>query len=109
MIVGTVIGSVWATKKHPSLEGLRFLLVQPNGATTGTGAVGGARSKTAAAGDPPIVAADTIGAGIGETVLVETGRAARNAIGRGDDIAVQTAVVGIVDDVQLDSNDTRKP
>jgi ethanolamine utilization protein EutN len=101
MIVGTVIGTVWATKKHPSLEGLRFLLVQPNGTSTGNG--GSGKGKSAAVGDSPIVAADTVGAGIGETVLVETGRAARNAIGRGDDVAVQTAVVGIVDEVQRDA------
>ena len=29
MLVGTVVGNVWATKKDATLEGLRFLVVQP--------------------------------------------------------------------------------
>ncbi|MFG0319832.1 MAG: EutN/CcmL family microcompartment protein [Planctomycetota bacterium JB042] len=84
MHVGKVVGNVWATKKEESLEGLRFLLVQPF-----------------TAGGPPstevIVAADPIGAGIGETVIVAHGRAARHAIGRGHDVGFQVAVVAIVD------------
>lgn len=93
MIVGTVVGNVWATKKDATLEGLRLLVVRPfttDGADT---------AET-------IVAADPIGAGIGERVLVVVGRAARHAIGKGHDIGFQTAVVGIVDRMELEDGRT---
>lgn len=89
MLVGRVVGQVWATKKQETLEGIRFLLIRPL-------ALGG---DAAAA---PVVAADTIGAGIGETVIVAFGRAARTTIGRGQDVGYQVAVVGIVDEIELE-------
>ena len=93
MLVATVIGNVWATMKEDSLEGLRFLVVRPF--TTD----GEESAET-------LVAADPIGAGIGERVLVVFGRAARHAIGRGHDIGFQTAVVGIIDRMELEGGRT---
>jgi ethanolamine utilization protein EutN len=49
-----------------------------------------------------LVAVDPLGAGIGERVLVVFGRAARHAIGRGQEIGFQTAVVGIIDRMELE-------
>ncbi len=88
MLVGTVIGQLWATQKEPTLSGLRFLVVRPY--LRG----GDASSET-------VVAVDTIGAGTGERVLVVFGRAARHAIGRGQDIGFQTAIVAIIDAMEL--------
>ena len=88
MFVGTVVGHVWSTIKDPTLEGLRFLVIQPF-------TLGEPSAET-------IVAVDPLGAGIGERVLVCVGRAARHAIGRGHDIGFQTAIVGVVDGMQLD-------
>jgi ethanolamine utilization protein EutN len=88
VIIGTVVGSLWATIKDPSLEGLRFLVIRP------LDAAGKGTAET-------VVAADPLGAGIGERVLVAYGRAARHAIGRGHDIGFQSAVVGIVDRCEL--------
>jgi ethanolamine utilization protein EutN len=88
MLVATVIGNVWSTQKDPSLAGLRFLVVQPMTPD------GGATAES-------IVAADPIGAGLGERVLVVFGRAARHAIGKGHDIGFQTAVVGIIDRLEM--------
>ena len=88
MMVGTVVGNVWATAKNESLEGLRFLVVQPMDSS----------------GEPQgeaLVAVDPIGAGLGERVLVVHGRAARHAIGRGHDIGFQTAVAAIIDRMEL--------
>ena len=68
MIVGTVIGQVWATRKDDSLAGLRFLVVRPF--TTD----GDSSAET-------IIAVDPLGAGVGERVLVAAGRAARHLIG----------------------------
>ena len=89
MIVGTVVGNVWATQKDESLVGLRFLVVRPFTYD------GDASAET-------IVAADPVGAGIGERVLVVMGKAARTVIGRGHEIAYQCAVVGIIDKMELD-------
>ncbi len=87
MLVGRVVGNVWATRKDPSLEGLRFLMVRPF--TT-------ANSES----QDVIVAGDTLGAGIGETVLVAFGRAARTVLGS-QDLGWQVAVVAIVDSISL--------
>ncbi len=87
MLVGLVVGNVWATRKVPSLDGMRLLMIKPF--TTGD------RSS-----DEVIVAGDPIGAGIGETVLVAFGRAARTVLGS-QDIGWQAAVVGIVDSIHL--------
>ena len=71
-----------------SLDGLRLLVVRPY--TTD----GKPSAET-------MIAADPIGAGEGERVLVVHGRAARHAIGKGHDIGFQTAVVGIIDKMEL--------
>ena len=88
MLVGTVVGNVWATQKDATLAGLRFLVVQP------MDAAGKGTAET-------IVAVDPLGAGIGERVLVVFGRAARHAIGRGHDVGFQTAVAAIIDKMEL--------
>ena len=87
MLVGTVVGNVWSTIKDPTLEGLRFLVVQPF-------TLEGETAET-------IVVADPVGAGGGGRVLGGVGRAARHVIGRGHDIGYQAAVAGIVDRMEL--------
>lgn len=89
MLVGTVVGQVWATRKEDTLEGLRLLVVRPY-------LLDGAQTAES------IVAVDTIGADTGERVLVVYGRAARHAIGRGHDIGFQSAIVAVVDGMELD-------
>lgn len=88
MLIATVVGNVWATKKDPTLIGVRFLVVQPF-------TLDGKPSAET------IVAADPLGAGIGERVLVVFGRSARHVIGKGHDIGFQTAVAAIVDRAEL--------
>jgi len=87
MLMGRVVGNVWATRKEPSLEGVRFLMVRPF-------------TTADREAQDVIVAGDVIGAGIGETVLVAFGRAARTVLGS-QDIGWQAAVVGIVDSISL--------
>jgi ethanolamine utilization protein EutN len=89
MLIGTVVGNVWATKKDPTLSGLRFLVIQPF-------TLDGKPSAET------IVAVDPLGAGIGERVLVVFGRAARHAIGKGHDVGFQTAVSAIIDKMELE-------
>ena len=88
MLLGTVVGYVWATKKDPTLVGLRFLVIRPFKSD------GSESAET-------IIAVDPLGAGLGEQVLVVFGRAARHCIGRSHDIGFQTAVAAIVDRVDM--------
>jgi len=94
MHVATVVGQLWATAKNPTLEGLSLLLVRPFVRAADGSDAGSAET---------MVAVDTLGADLGERVLVVHGRAARFAIGRGHDVGFQTAIVGIVDSMELDS------
>jgi ethanolamine utilization protein EutN len=91
MFMGRVIGQVWATRKHTDLDGKRLLVIEALD-----------ENKDPAAGKvTPVVAADPIGAGVGECVLVAFGKAARVACGGDGDFAYEAAVVGIVDDFNV--------
>ena len=93
MFLGRVVGQVWATKKVADLEGKRLLVVEAIDERT--------------AGDlpkvKPVVAADPIGAHVGENVIVAFGKAARVACGGDGDYALEAAVVGIVDEFDVPS------
>lgn len=88
MELGKVVGSVWATKKDERLNGQKLLIVQSVDAR-------GNERKNA------IVAADIVGAGIGDTVIVVRGGSARYAI-NSTQTPVDSAIVGIVDSVVVD-------
>jgi len=91
MQVGKVIGTIWATRKEERLAGLKLLIVIPVDLLE-------KNSKMS-----PIVAADIIGAGVGETVLIVSGSSARSAVGDSK-TPVDATVVGIVDDQEIDEN-----
>ena len=74
MKIGKVVGSVWATRKAQCLQGQTFLVVKADG--------------------EEIVAADQVGAGPGDRVLLVTGTAAGRFC---MDAPVDAAVVAIVD------------
>ena len=88
MILGRVQGQVVATIKHEAYMGHRFLLLDRIDATGKQ--LGGY-----------LVAVDTVGATVGQTVLViDEGNSARQVLG--DSIApIRSVIVGIVDDVQM--------
>ena len=78
MLLCKVTGSVISTRKNERLQGCKFLVVQtPEGNN--------------------LIAIDQIGAGVGETVLVAQGSAARLAAPQ-IDIPVDAAVIGIIDE-----------
>ena len=84
MQVGTVIGTVVSTQKHAKLHGAKLLLVQPE-LPDGT-----AKGNV-------VLAIDSVGAGVGERVLlVIEGKAAGDALGR-KGAPVDAAIIGIVD------------
>ena len=91
MFLGRVLGQVWATKKTPDLEGKRLLVVQP---LDELAREPGDRPRNMV---KPVVAADPIGADLGEHVIVAFGKAARVACGGDGDFAFEAAIVGIVD------------
>ncbi|NCC79858.1 MAG: ethanolamine utilization protein EutN [Clostridia bacterium] len=93
MQTARVVGNVWATRKEPSLNGLKLLIVEPYDPNTGE------KSKA-------IVAADAVGAGIGELVIVVSGSTARKALKK-DDIAVDATIVGIIDEVEVEEGEAR--
>jgi ethanolamine utilization protein EutN len=79
MILGTIKGTVVSTRKCQNLVGFKLLLVEP---------YFGDKKEL-------FVAADTIGAGIGELVLVTTDETVQHALDRS--APVDAYVVGIVD------------
>jgi ethanolamine utilization protein EutN len=91
MFLGRVVGEVWATKKADDLEGKRLLVIQPLDESR----------DPAAPKVTPVVAADPLGADLGEAVIVAFGKAARVACGGDGDYAFEAAVVGIVDDFDV--------
>lgn len=82
MIIGTVVGSIVATRKNEKLVGQKLLVVRP---------VENMEAKD------EFIAIDNVGAGIGETVLVARGSAARVGCALSD-APVDAAIVGIVDE-----------
>jgi ethanolamine utilization protein EutN len=91
MFMGRVVGEVWATKKDPTLEGRRLLVVEALDD----------RRDPAAPKVTPVIAADPLGARTGEHVIVAFGKAARVACGGDGDLAFEAAIVGLVDDFDV--------
>ena len=87
MWTGLVIGTVVATRKDEGLVGCKLLIVRPfNPGESG-------RSNR-----PPVVAIDSVGAGVGETVLVVSGSSARVALCHRE-APVDAAIIGIIDTI----------
>jgi microcompartment protein CcmK/EutM len=90
MILGRVCGTVVSTVQHPFYDGRKQLIVRaigPDGAFDG---------------EKYIVAVDLVGAGVGETVLIEDeGNSARQLLGAKDG-PIRSLIVGIVDEVALE-------
>jgi microcompartment protein CcmK/EutM len=101
MFLGRVIGNLWATKKWPEISGLKLLVVRPH--TLAELAEG----EAPRACDDAVVAADLLGACVGEDVIVAYGHAARAALEELDPGGlarhpVDAAVVAIVDRYDVD-------
>ncbi|MEZ5317735.1 MAG: EutN/CcmL family microcompartment protein [Vicinamibacterales bacterium] len=93
MQIARVIGPLVSTQKHAKLVAAKLLLVQP---VTPDDRPQGA----------PLLAIDSVGAGVGEQVLVVIeGRAAGAALRRRA-APVDAAIVGIVDRVTTDDRST---
>ena len=83
MQIGRVIGDVVATRKDPALEGMTLLIVQP---------LGPSREPQGR----PIVALDSVGAGVGEDVFFVRGKEASFPF-HPSDVPADAGIVGILD------------
>ncbi len=93
MLLGTVIGTVWATRKDEGLVGMKFLVVREVDLD--------GRLLT-----NYVVAADSVGAGVGETVLVAQGSSGRQtALTR--DKPVDAVIIAIVDRLDVQEGEAR--
>ena len=68
MVLARVVGTVVSTRKEPTLDGLRFMVCKPI-------------NEEGAESGGYVVAADAVGAGVGEVVLYATGSSARQTVG----------------------------
>ena len=91
MVLGKVIGTLVASRKEPTLDGLKLLVVRAcdvdgSFSASGTGAI--------------VVAVDAVGAGIGEVVLYASGSSARQTQVT-QNRPVDATIMAIVDEVAV--------
>ncbi|MEJ8553329.1 EutN/CcmL family microcompartment protein [Tepidibacter sp. Z1-5] len=91
MLICEVVGSVWATKKENSLNGLKLMVVKKV-------------SENIQNDNSIFVAVDVIGAGNGDRVLVVNGSTAKK-VGLKNDVLIDAAIVAIIDNVELNKMD----
>ncbi len=90
MVIGKVVGNVWATRKDEKLNGLKFLVVAPSRST-------GKEDVSA------FVAVDNVGAGIGDNVLVTKGSASKASFNI-KDLPIDAVIIGIIDSLEVDED-----
>jgi len=87
LVLGKVIGTVWATRKDENLVGLKFLIVRQ-------------LDLDYTEKDQFMVAADSVQAGVGDVVLVATGSSARQtAITKNK--SIDAVIIAVVDKLDL--------
>lgn len=87
MQIGKIIGTVVATRKDDSLVGSKLMITQP------------LNFRNEIEGKP-LIAVDTVGAGIGELIIYTEGTGARNATKKHDS-SINAAIIGIVDNIDV--------
>ena len=91
MLLGKVVGTLVATRKETSLQGLKFLVVQ--------------RLTIENENDAGyVVAADAVGAGVGEVVMFATGSSARQTV-LTDKRPCDAVIMAIVDTWEVDGQE----
>ncbi len=88
MLIGVVKGTIHSTINHPFYDGHKLLIVARVG-------------LDGEAQDAYLIAVDTVGAGVGETVLlIDEGGSARQVVAH-PDAPLRSVIVGIVDAVDV--------
>ena len=93
MIVGEVVGTIVATRKEETLEGLKFQIVKIEDMDPKSGELKPTGRY--------LVAVDAVGAGRGETVLCSQGSSAR-LTDKTKDRPVDAVIMGIVDTIEIE-------
>ncbi len=88
MLLGRVVGRLWAARQAPSLGGRKLLLVRPETASGETGRL--------------VVAVDGLDAGPGDRVIVAHGSRVRD-LTVGAEVADKDVIVAIVDGHHLEA------
>ncbi len=84
MLTAQVVGHATSTVKHPSMQGWKLLIVQP-------------LAPDGRADGDPVVAVDSLGAGIREKVIISSdGQGTRELLGSAN-TPVRWSVIGIAD------------
>jgi ethanolamine utilization protein EutN len=96
MNLGRVVGSIVATRKDERLCGHKLLLVQKLKPGQGGELLPSKGSSEF------VVSVDLVGAGTGELILYTSGSSARNAASESYDNPIDAAIVGIVDQTDID-------
>jgi len=86
LVLGKVVGNVWATRKDEKLTGIKLLIVRSVDLNY--------QEK-----DAYVVAADSVGAGVGEIVLYCTGSSARQTPTT-ENRPVDAVIMAIVDKLE---------
>jgi len=87
MVIGKVIGNLWATRKDEKLNGLKLLVVQHTDLEF--------KPKSSF-----VIAVDAVGAGLGDQVMVTTGSSARQSeLTAGK--PVDAVISGIIDRIDV--------
>ena len=90
MFLAKIIGEVVSTVKHPSLDGRKLLVIQR------------LDTDQRPVGDS-VLAVDSVGAGVGEVVLVvDEGSSAALVTGL-DDPPIRTVIVGVIDQIDVEA------
>ena len=93
MIVGEVVGTIVATRKEETLEGLKFQIVRIEDVDPKSGGLKPTGRY--------LIAADAVGAGRGETVLCAQGSSAR-LTDKTKDRPIDAVIMGIVDTIEIE-------
>jgi len=90
LFLAKIIGEVVSTVKHPSLDGRKLLVIQR------------LDTERKPVGDS-LLAVDSVGAGVGEVVLVvDEGSSAALVTGL-DDPPIRTVIVGVIDQIDVEA------
>ena len=96
MILGRVIGHVWAARRDARLQRAKLLVVRPHAI------------YEPAFATRHLVATDDVDAGVGDDVIVCLGAPARASLGD-NNMPVDAAVLGVVDRFELHPDAMRAP
>ncbi len=89
MQIAQIIGTVVATRKHECLVGSKIQVIQP------------LKPGSQEPEGEPFVAIDTVGAGVGEIVIIVRGSGARQAVDN-EKMPIDAAIIGIIDQLDIE-------